>query len=138
WVVVVTRRDVSDGFVAAPQSATQLALGPLGAAAMQEIAEATPQAHVVPPNVLEMAVERASGSPEFLLDLLAAAVRGSGALPDSIEAAAAARLDELDPGDRLVVRRAAVLGVCFHRCRLRHVLEPGVAELDEEGWSRIS
>ena len=89
------------------------------------LAESTPEAHVLPPHLLELAVERSGGSPEFLLDLLAAAAGGSGTLPDSVEAAAGARIDALDPGDRALVRRAAVLGLAFHVGRLKEVLEPG-------------
>jgi class 3 adenylate cyclase/tetratricopeptide (TPR) repeat protein len=138
WAITVTRRDVTDGFVAAPETSTQVTLGPLPAEAMMELAESTPEASVVPPHVLEMAVQRAGGSPEFLLDLLASASRGSGALPDSIDAAATARIDELDPRDRVLVRRASVLGLCFHRRLLGHVLESDVPEPDEETWSRVA
>jgi hypothetical protein len=97
WVITVTRRESTDGFVGSPEWSTQLTLAPLAASAMTELAESTPEASLVPPHVLEAAVERAGGSPEFLLDLLAAAVGGSRELPDSVEAAATARIDELDP-----------------------------------------
>jgi tetratricopeptide (TPR) repeat protein len=88
--------------------------------------------------VLELAVKRAGGSPEFLLDLLAAATGGSSALPDSVDAAASARIDALDPGDRVLVRRAAVLGLSFHPRRLRHVLVPDEADPDAATWQRLS
>ena len=138
WVITVTRREVTDGFVAAQESSTQLTLGPLNAEAMMELAESTPEASVLPPHVLEMAVQRAGGSPEFLLDLLASAAGGSRALPDSMDAAATARIDELDPRERVLVRRASVLGLCFHPRLLRYVLDPGTSEPDEETWSRMS
>jgi class 3 adenylate cyclase/tetratricopeptide (TPR) repeat protein len=138
WLVTVTRRDVTDGFVGAPESATLLTLGPLSAAAMMELAESTAEASVVPPHVLEMAVERAGGSPEFLLDLLATAAGGSEELPDSMGAAATARIDELDPSDRVLVRRASVLGLCFHPRLLRYVLDPNVSDPDERTWTRMS
>ena len=138
WVVTVTRRESTNGFVAAPESSTQLSLAPLPADAMTELAESTPEASVVPPHVLETAVERAGGSPEFLLDLLAAAAGGSGELPDSVEAAATSRIDELDPFERVLVRRASVLGLRFHPSRLHHVLDPGTPKPDEQTWSRMS
>jgi tetratricopeptide (TPR) repeat protein len=137
WAVIVTRRDVDDGFVAG-ESAVHLELGPLSRESALALAESTPEAHQLPPHVLELAVERAGGSPEFLLDLLAAAVAGSGELPDSVDAAASARIDALDPGDRALVRRAAVLGLTFHSRRLRDVLEEGTPELDEVAWERLS
>jgi class 3 adenylate cyclase/tetratricopeptide (TPR) repeat protein len=137
WVITVTRRDVPGGFVGREESSTQLVLAPLPAQAMLALAESTPEASRVPPYVLELAVERAGGSPEFLLDLLAAAAEGSGELPDSVNAAASARIDELDPRDRVLVRRASVLGLCFHRRFLHYVLDAGVPEPDEI-WSRMS
>ncbi len=138
WVVTVTRRDVADGFAGMPECSTQLTLTPLGPEAMLKLAESTSEASRVPPHVLELAVERAGGSPEFLLDLLAAAAGGSGELPDSVDAAANARIDELDPRDRLLVRRASVLGLCFHRRLLPHVLEPASDEIGLNLWSRLS
>lgn len=138
WVITITRRDVAGGFVGRQESSTQLVLGALPAQAMLALAESTPEASSVPPHVLELAIERAGGSPEFLLDLLAAAAEGSGELPDSIDAAASARIDELDPRDRALVRRASVLGLRFHRRLLPYVLDAGVPEPDEHTWSRIS
>jgi class 3 adenylate cyclase/tetratricopeptide (TPR) repeat protein len=134
WVVIVTRRDIPDGFVAGPEDGVRLELGPLAREATLALAEASPEAHRLPPHVLELAVERSGGSPEALLDLLAAADQKSGELPDSVEAAANARIDSLDPGDRKVVRGASVLGVSFHPGRLRDVLEPDAAEPD---WTRL-
>jgi tetratricopeptide (TPR) repeat protein len=138
WVITVTRRGVGEGFVGAQGSSTQLTLGPLNAEEMMKLAESTSEASVVPPHVLEMAVQRAGGSPEFLIDLLATAAGGSRALPDSMDAAATARIDELDPRLRVLVRRASVLGLCFHPRLLRHVLDPGTSEPDEQTWSRLS
>jgi class 3 adenylate cyclase/tetratricopeptide (TPR) repeat protein len=138
WTIIATRRDVTGGFEATTESATRISLGPLPAEAMMGLAESTPEASIVPPDLLETAVQRAGGSPEFLLDLLAAAAGGSEALPDSIEAAATARIDELGPSDRILVRRASVLGLRFHPRLLRYVLDPVVPEPDEHTWGRIS
>ena len=138
WLVVVTRRDVHDGFVRAPANAVGLELGPLSREDALALAESTPEAHVLPPHVLDLAVERSGGSPEFLLDLLSTAAGGSGILPESIEAAAGARIDSLDPGDRALVRRAAVLGLTFHVDRLKEILDPAGNELDEEVWGRLA
>lgn len=137
-VMIVTRRDVAGGFESGPECSTRLVLGPLPAETLMQLAESSPEGSVVPPPMLELAVQRAGGSPEFLLDLLAAAAAGSEELPDSMDAAATARIDALDPSDRVLVRRASALGLRFHPRLLRHVLEPGVSELDEQTWSRMS
>jgi class 3 adenylate cyclase/tetratricopeptide (TPR) repeat protein len=138
WTVLVTRHAVEGGFVAADGSARRLELPPLSREATLAIAEATSEALVLPPHVVELAVERAEGNPEFLLDLLSAAAGGSEFLPDSIEAAASTRIDALDPGDRALVRRAALLGLSFHPRRLRHVLGPETTPPGDETWKRLS
>jgi class 3 adenylate cyclase/tetratricopeptide (TPR) repeat protein len=138
WMVIVTRQDLDDGFVGADGAVRRLELAPLSREATLALAESTPEAHLLPPHVVEVAVERSEGNPEFLLDLLASAAGGSEVLPDSIEAAAATRIDALDPGDRALVRRAALLGLSFHPRRLRHVLAPGTAEPGEDTWERLA
>jgi DNA-binding SARP family transcriptional activator/tetratricopeptide (TPR) repeat protein len=61
-------------------------------------------------------VERAEGNPLFLEQLVAVRAEGEvEALPPSIEAVLAARIDRLDPGERSVLARAAVEGRSFHR-----------------------
>jgi class 3 adenylate cyclase/tetratricopeptide (TPR) repeat protein len=138
WVVLVSRRDVDDGFVASADTATRLKLGPLSAADAMALAEATPEAETIPPHMLQLAVDRADGSPEFLLDLLAAVAGGSQSLPDSVDGAASARIDSLDPGDRALVRRAAVLGLVFHEGRLRDVLPADAPMPDKSAWRRLT
>ena len=138
WVVIATRRDMPQGFAADADEHRRVELGPLSREDALALAEASPEAEAVPPHLVAQAVERAGGSPEFLLDLLAAAAGGSVSLPDSIDAAASARIDALDAGDRTLVRRAAVLGVSFHPRRLRDVLAPEDPEPDERTWERLS
>ena len=139
WLVLVTRRESVDGFVAPDHGAvTHLELGPLSREDSLRLAESTPAAHVVPPHMLELAVERSGGSPEFLLDLLLAAQSGAVELPASVDAAAMARIDQLDPRDRTLVRRASVLGVSFHPGRLPDVLPEGTDPPSAETWSRLS
>jgi class 3 adenylate cyclase/tetratricopeptide (TPR) repeat protein len=139
WVVLVTRRDEPGGLVLPDGSHDRIALGPLPVDSVRALALATPEAARVPPHVLELAVQRSGGSPEFLLDLLAAAVAGDrDRLPDSIRAATMARIDALDPEDRDLVRRAAVLGLAFPERRLADVLGPDVPMPDDRCWERLS
>ena len=139
WLVVVTRGESTDGFVAPDdRSVTHLELGPLSREDTVRLAESTEAAHIVPPHVLQLAVDRSGGSPDFLLDLLAAAQSGAAELPASIDGAAMARIDQLDPGDRTLVRRASVLGVSFHPGRVRDVLPEGVEAPPLDTWSRLS
>src|SRR5204863_7202609 len=104
-----------------------------------ELADAVTDAAPLPPHLLALAAERSGGNPQFLRDLLRAiAADGEGALPDSIETAALARIDLLAPPDRTLVRRAAVLGLSFHPRDLADVLDPGTPEPDEPTWDRLS
>ena len=57
--------------------------------------------------------ERAEGNPLFLEQLVAMGA-DEGALPSSIQAVLAARIERLDPDERDVLERASVEGVRFH------------------------
>jgi class 3 adenylate cyclase/tetratricopeptide (TPR) repeat protein len=136
WLVLVTRQDAPGGPSA---SHPRIELGPLARDDVLTLAHATPEAAQVPPHVLELAVERSGGSPEFLLDLLAAAAAGDREeLPESVGAATMARIDALDPRDGAVVRRAAVLGINFHPRRLADVLATDTPLPEDGFWDRLS
>jgi class 3 adenylate cyclase/tetratricopeptide (TPR) repeat protein len=138
WLVVVTRRDLNRGF-AAPEApwVTRLRPEPLGNEDALALAEAFAEIRPLPPYVLQLAAERAGGSPQFLRDLLRAAADGQAELPDSIEAAAMARIDRLTPADRSLVRRAAVLGVSFHPRHVAPLLEHDMSVPDARTWQRL-
>jgi tetratricopeptide (TPR) repeat protein len=139
WVVLVTRRDVEDGLALTDRPHQRIELGPLSSEDAHELAACTLDAAHLPPHVVELAVERSGGSPQFLLDLLAAASAGNrDQLPDSVEAAAMARIDALGRDDGAVVRRAAVLGMSFDPGRLSDVLAPGMRLPDDRFWDRLS
>jgi class 3 adenylate cyclase/tetratricopeptide (TPR) repeat protein len=107
-------------------------------AALAALAEAVTEKAPLPPHVLALAVDRSGGSPQFLRDLLrAASAGGEAALPESIEAAAMARMDLLALSDRALIRRAAVLGRTFDRRLLADVLDHGVSRPDDRTWERL-
>ena len=78
--------------------------------------------------------ETAAGNPLFLEEMVAV-VRDAGAaalaVPPSIQALLAARLDQLAPPERAVLERAAVEGEVFHRRAVEALLDgaPGVGSL---------
>ena len=138
WLVAVTRRDGASGFVAADlPTVVRLEPAPLDRAALLALAEAVTEAAPMPPHVLALAVDRSGGSPQFLRDLLRAAASGQGELPESIEAAAMARMDLLAQSDRALIRRAALLGRTFDPHMLVDVLDDGVSWPDERTWARL-
>ncbi len=139
WIVLVTRRDGPGGLSLSEHPHHRIELGPLMREDVLALALATPEASEVPPHVLELAVDRSGGSPEFLLDLLAAAAAGDrDELPENVGAATMARIDALDPRDGVVVRRAAVLGINFHPRRLADVLAADMSLPEEGFWDRLS
>ncbi len=139
WLVLVARRDDPGGLMLADRAHARIELGPLSRKDTEALALSTYEATQVPPHVVELAVQRSGGSPQFLLDLLAAAAAGNrDELPENVGAATMARIDALDPGDGALVRRAAVLGVSFQPDRLEVVLAPGMASPDERFWNRMS
>ncbi len=140
WLCCVMRQDGRGGFLARLElpSVEQLAPGPLPAHDARRLALTATQASPVGPSLLETLTERSGGNPQYLRDLAAAAAAGHDeALPESIEAAATARIDRLSPGDRALVRRAALLGVSFHGDLLASVLPEDVSRPDEGTWVRL-
>src|SRR5918994_2023259 len=89
-------------------SATQLVLGPLPASETEFLVAALlPAGETVPQAV----VERSGGNPLFAEEMARRITEGggthSGALPDTIQAVLAARLDALEPFERQLVQQAA-------------------------------
>jgi len=75
-------------------------------------------------------VETAEGNPLFLEQLVAVGAEGGeGALPSSIQAVLAARIDRLAPGERALLEQAAVQGRSFYVGAVADVL----AERDRSG-----
>ena len=137
WLVLTTRRDAPGGFAAAPgPGRTAIALEPLAPPDTRALAERLTEDAPLPPSLLADAADRSAGNPQFLRDLLASAAAGEGGLSESLEAAATARIDRLDPHDRALVRRAAVLGMSFHPRMLADVLEDAPAA-DDAVWGRL-
>ena len=100
----------------------RIELGPLPAAAVEELAST-----LVAGDDLELArkIAATSGGNPFFAEEIARALGEAGgeALPDTIQAAIAARLDALPAVEKLVLARAAVLGDRFLLEPLREILE---------------
>ncbi len=138
WAVAVARRDADTGFQAPDADAVvPLKLAPLSEEAVSALARAASHETPLLPHDLNLVVERSAGNPQFVLDLVRAAATGS-MLPDSVEAAATARIDQLSRDDRTLVRRASVLGLAFHPRYLNDVVDERTPLPDEGTWRRLS
>ena len=137
WLLALTRRD------AGPDVAAHAAVERIEPEPLTLRRDAGPRADAtarvpLPPRVLEVVAERSGGNPQFLRDLLRSAARdGAEHLPESIEAAAAARLDRLPPADRSLVRRAAVLGRAFDPTLIALVLDEDAQPPSAATWARL-
>ena len=71
----------------------------------------------VPEQLRERIARAAGGNPLFIEQMLAMAgeVEGTVVVPPSLQALLAARLDQLEAGERSVLERAAIEGEIFHR-----------------------
>lgn len=122
-LIIVTRRDVPDGFV--PESPVlSMRPEPLDEAAAAKLAKLIGATEQLPRSVIEALAQRAGGNPLFLQGLLQAAIAGETveALPDTVEALITSELDRLPGPERTALRYASVLGMRFERGALRTLL----------------
>ena len=116
WVLCVTHRTVSTGYAPAPgPDTTNVELTALGSGPATELLKAATATAPLPEHLLRALAERSEGNPLFALELLHA-FRMHGdldALPQSVAALIAARIDRLPAADRMVLRQVSVLGAGF-------------------------
>jgi class 3 adenylate cyclase/tetratricopeptide (TPR) repeat protein len=142
WLLAVAYRPSAQGFgVPGVPGLVRLDLEPLGASDALRLAHADTESRTLPLHTLEAVARRSGGNPQFLRDLVRAALDSGGAvgLPDSAEAAAMARIDALAPEVRELVRRAAVFGLTFHPRMLSWFNATGDVSLPAEStWARLN
>jgi class 3 adenylate cyclase len=142
WLVCATRRPVEGGFSAAdgvpPIPALTIQLQPLGAEAAQKLIGATAAEGLLQHEVSAI-TDRAGGNPLFLQELVTSSrAPEDQALPESVEAVVATRIDRLQPGDRALLRYASVLGATFSAELVADVLAQGAEpDADSDAWDRL-
>ncbi len=112
--------------------ATQLALPPLSAAASRDVVESIVGDMAVPDDIVDAAIARADGNPFFLEELsyaVAGGALGAGGVPATVHDVLLARIDQLDPVPRRLLRTASVLGREFPRALLAAIWD-GEGDLD--------
>jgi class 3 adenylate cyclase len=101
---------------ATPKTNTILVtLDPLGTSETETLVE---KLRDVPEETKARIVEAAEGNPLFVEQLVAMQTEGGDGeleIPPTIQALLAARIDRLDPEERLVIERASIEGRMFHR-----------------------
>jgi class 3 adenylate cyclase/predicted ATPase len=140
WVVGVGHRGQS-AFAAPKGGATiRIELKPLAAGDALCMARGASEHYPLPPHVVETIASRSGGNPQFLRDLVRAAIAsgGIGGLPECAEAATMARIDALSPDDRWLLRRLAFFGMTFHPRMVLWLYPEGERLPDSGVWSRLA
>jgi class 3 adenylate cyclase/tetratricopeptide (TPR) repeat protein len=117
------------------RAATSIFLDPLSGDESRELVSALmPEREDVAP-VIEFVAERAGGNPFFAEEMVRRlheeGSETADALPDTVHALLAARLDSLDPIERQIVQQAAVVGQTFWEGTLAVAAEEAGADLPE-------
>ncbi len=121
--------DVRPSWAAPRPNTSLLRLAPLSSAESGELVEALVADAPVGPALRDRIVLAADGNPLFVEQMLAMLADDSDlaeeAVPASIHALLAARIDRLEPGERAVLQRASVEGRLFHRAAVAELLPDG-------------
>ena len=117
------------------RDATSIFLEPLSADESRELVSALMPAGSDVAPVVQFVAQRAGGNPFFAEEMVRRlseeGTDTADALPDTVHALLAARLDSLDPIERLIVQQAAVVGQTFWEGTLVPVAEEAGADLPE-------
>ncbi|HWH55344.1 MAG TPA: adenylate/guanylate cyclase domain-containing protein [Gaiellaceae bacterium] len=141
WLLCATRRPTPGGFVAAegvpPVPALTIQLEPLTEEAAGTLIAAAAAEGLLQHEVAAIA-ERGAGNPLFLQELVATE-HAAEELPETVETVVATRIDKLAPGDRALLRYAAVMGTSFSGELIADVLAgDDAASADSEAWDRVA
>ena len=116
WLLCVTRRVLPTGYVPEPgSSTTRMELAALGPESIADLLKVATSGAPLPEHLVQSLAERSDGNALFALELLHA-FRMNGdldALPQSVEALIAARIDRLPAAARTMLRQVSVLGAGF-------------------------
>jgi class 3 adenylate cyclase/tetratricopeptide (TPR) repeat protein len=117
--------DVRPAWGGGKLNATNVSLEPLGAEETSQLVDLL--AEEIEPGLRRRILDAAGGNPLFVEEMLAMAGEGGGdvAVPPTIQALLAARLDQLAGAERGVLERGAVEGQVFHRTAVAALAEGG-------------
>jgi tetratricopeptide (TPR) repeat protein len=130
WTVIVTAQLGEGDFEPLGQ---QIAVPPLTAEAVRQIAVEATSGAPLRPHELDNIVARADGNPLFLGEILRM-VRETGSadrLPDSLDEVVSKEIDTLPPLTRQLLRYSSVLGRSFRRPVLKEFLAPDGIAIDK-------
>ena len=122
--------DVRPSWATPRAGGTLVVLDPLDTAASDELVGALVHEQPLGPALHQRVVATAEGNPLFVEQLVAMLAEDPDAVPESvppdIQALLAARIDRLEPAERVVLQRGSVEGRLFHRGGVGALLDDGV------------
>src|SRR5262249_55870087 len=135
-LLLVTYRPEYQPLWGAHATTTQVILAPLGTLDCWTVVQSIPQATLPSQALLQEIVTKAAGNPFFLEELVWHTADSGGratrvAVPETVHAVLAARLDRLPREAKSLVQTAAVLGTTIPVSLLR-----AIAEVPEEALQR--
>jgi predicted ATPase len=141
WLIVATRLPTAEWQLSSAAHTTSLELEPLAPGAADDLLALAIGDRHVPAHRMAALVERADGNPLFLTEMAAGidSLLEGEAIPDTIEAIIASRIDRLTPAHKYLLRAASVLGMNLDPGMLDSVMArldgvpPGDAHIDELG-----
>ena len=140
WLVVVTRGETRRGHAAAIPESTVVMLDALSAPDSRRLAELAAGDDPISEHELDAIASRAGGNPLVIRELVAAACGAEDVdvLPESVEALMTARIDQLPPRDRILLRTASVLGTVFDGRLLDELLAGDCPAPEDPVWTRLA
>ncbi len=110
--------DLRPGWGGGKLRATAIELEPLLSAESEELAAALLAEHELPADVVEAVLDKTEGNPLFVEETIRMLMQDNGGapssrIPDTLQALIAARIDRLQPDEKLLLQRAAVIGRTF-------------------------
>ena len=128
--------DLRPGWGGGKLRATAIELEPLLSSESEELAAALLAEHELPADVVEAVLDKTEGNPLFVEETIRMLMQDNGGapssrIPDTLQALIAARIDRLQPDEKLLLQRAAVIGRTFWANSVAALLpdEVGVAAL---------
>ena len=140
WLVCVTTRPGSPSFITEGGPGTPIELEPLDAEASEELAIAVADRFALSVGAMTALTERAGGNPLFVRELVFAAQHGDdlSTLPETVESLLTARIDTLEPADRMLLRYASVVGPRFPLDLLGEILHEEIPDAGHpERWAYL-
>lgn len=130
WLILATRRPEGEDV-----GGEHVELGPLPAEATARLVAAVAADQALADADVVRLAERSGGNPLFARELATARGDATAELPQNVETVITARIDRLEPSDRLLLRCAAVLGASFDPDVLTEVLAE--EQLEGAGPTRL-